>query len=73
MGTLAETTLPIFTKFSGIVYSGSIKIILMPPILRRKTRKTVKICSKFQGLTQMFDNIVKTVLDNNYSNLKQTN
>ena len=39
-------------------------------ISRRKTPKTAKICSKFQGLTQIFKNNFKTVKDN--SNLKQT-
>ena len=38
--------------------------------LAKKTPKTAKICSKFQGLTQIFDNNFKTVKDN--SNLKQT-
>ena len=33
-------------------------------------QKTIKICSKFQGLTHTFDNNFKTVKDN--SNLKQT-
>ena len=31
-------------------------------ILRRKTRKTTQICSKFQGLTQIFDYNFKTVI-----------
>ena len=32
-------------------------------------KKTAKICSKFQGLTHIFDNNFKTVKDN--SNLKK--
>ena len=73
--SFSETTRPILTKFSGIVYSGVVWIIQYlwnssDAISRRKTPKTAKIWSKFHGLTQIFDNNFKTVEDN--SNLKQT-
>ena len=50
----SETTRPIFATFTGIVYYA----------------KTAKICSKIQGLTQIFDYSFKTVKEN--SNLKTT-
>ena len=73
--SFSETTRPILTKFSGIVYSGLVWIIRYflnssDAISWRKTLKTAKIWSKFHGLTHIFDNNFKTVKDN--SNLKQT-
>ena len=72
----SETTRPILTKFSGIVYSGVVWIIdslkiLLTPSCGEKTPKTAKIWSKFHGLTQTFDTHFKTVKDN--SNLKNLN